>query len=41
MENLNLLCRSGDDFENEIKIVKEISKDINMNFRLEKCEKFV
>ena len=34
MEDLKLLGRSEDDLENEIKIVKAISKDINMNFRL-------
>jgi hypothetical protein len=37
MDSLKLLSRSEDDLENEIKIVKAISKDINMNFVLEKC----
>jgi len=36
MDDLKLLGRNEDDFENEIKIVKTISKDINMNFRLGK-----
>ena len=35
MDELKLLSRSEDDLENEIKIVKAISKDINMNFGLE------
>jgi len=35
-----LLGRSEDDLENEIKIVKAIIKDINMNFGLEKCAKY-
>jgi len=39
MDDLKLLGRSGDDLENEIKIVKAISKYINTNFRLEKCAK--
>jgi len=39
MDDLKLIGRSEDDLENEIKIVKAISKDINMNFRLEKCAK--
>ena len=34
---MKLLGRNGDDFENKIKIEKAISKDINMNFGLEKC----
>ena len=33
MDDLKLLGRN----ENEIKIVQTISKDINMNFGLEKC----
>jgi hypothetical protein len=37
MDDLKLLSRSEDDWENEIKIMKAISKDINMNFGLEKC----
>jgi hypothetical protein len=36
MDGLKLLSRNQDDLENEIKIVKAISKD-NMNFGLEKC----
>ena len=36
-DELKLLGRSEDDLENEIKIAKAISKDINMNFGLEKC----
>jgi hypothetical protein len=39
MDDLKLLGRSEDDSENEIKIVKAIGKDINMNFGLEKCAK--
>ena len=35
--DLKLLGRKEDDLENEIKIVKAISKDINMNFGLGKC----
>ena len=35
-DDLKLLGRNEDDLENEIKIVKAISKDINMNFGLEK-----
>jgi len=35
MDDWNLLGRNGDDLENEIKIVKAINKDINMNFGLE------
>ena len=37
MNDLKLLHRNEDDLENEIKIVKAIRKDINMNFGLEKC----
>jgi hypothetical protein len=37
MDDLKLRCRSEDDLENEIKIVKAISKHINMNFVLENC----
>jgi hypothetical protein len=39
MDDLKLLSGSEEDLENEIKIVKAISKDINMNFGLEKCAK--
>jgi hypothetical protein len=37
MDDLKLLGRNEDDLENEIKIVKAIIKDINMNFGLGKC----
>ena len=37
MGDLKLLGRSESDSKNEIKIVQRISKDINMNFGLEKC----
>jgi hypothetical protein len=37
MDDLKLLGRSENDLQNEIKIVQTISKDINMNFGLEKC----
>jgi len=37
MDDLKLLGRSENDLKNEIKIVQTISKDINMNFGLEKC----
>jgi hypothetical protein len=36
---LKLLSTSEEDLENEIKIMKAISKDANMNFGLEKCAK--
>jgi hypothetical protein len=36
---INHLLYTYTDLENEIKIVKAISKDINMNFGLEKCAK--
>ena len=39
MDDLKLLGRNENDFKNEIKIVETISKDINMNFGLEKCER--
>jgi hypothetical protein len=39
LDDLRLLSRSEKDLENEIKIVKAISKDINMNFGFEKCAK--
>jgi len=38
-DDLKLLCRNKDDLANEIKIVNAISKDINMNFGLEKHAK--
>jgi len=37
MDDLKLLGRNENDLKNEIKIVQTISKDINMNFSLEKC----
>jgi hypothetical protein len=39
MDGLKLPGRTEDDLENEIKIVNPISRDINMNFGLEKCAK--
>ena len=37
MDDLKLLGRNEDDLKNVIKTVQTISKDINMNFGLEKC----
>ena len=37
MDDLKLLGRNENDLKNELKIVQTISKDINMNFGLEKC----
>jgi hypothetical protein len=37
MDDLKLLDRNEIDLQNEIKIVQAISKDMNMNFGLEKC----
>ena len=37
MDDSKLLGRNENDLKNEIKIVQTISKDINMNFGLEKC----
>ena len=37
MDDLKLLGRNENDLENEIKIAQTISRDINMNFGLEKC----
>jgi hypothetical protein len=37
MDNLKLLGINEDDLENEIKIVKAITKVINMNFGLGNC----
>jgi len=37
MDDLKLLGRSESDLKNEIKIVRTISKDINMSFDSEKC----
>ena len=39
MDDLKLLGRNENDLKNEIKIVRTISKDINMNFGLKKCAK--
>jgi hypothetical protein len=39
MDDLKLLNKSEEELENEINIVKAISKDINMNFGFEKCAK--
>jgi hypothetical protein len=36
-DDLKPLGRNENDLQNEIKIVQVISKDINMNFGLEKC----
>jgi len=36
-DDLKLPGRNEDDLKNEMKIVQTISKDINMNFDLEKC----
>jgi hypothetical protein len=37
IDDLKLLGRNENDLKNEIKIVQTISKDINMNFGIEKC----
>ena len=37
MDDLKMLSRNENDLKNEIKIVHTISKDLNMNFCLEKC----
>ena len=37
MDDLQLLGRSENELKNEMKIVQTISKDMNMNFGLEKC----
>ena len=37
MDDLKLLGRNENDLKNEIKIAHTISKDLNMNFGLEKC----
>ena len=39
MDDLKLLGRNENDLKNEIKIVHTISKDLNMNFGLERCAK--
>ena len=37
MDDLKLLGRNENELKNEMKIVQTISKDINMNFGLQKC----
>jgi len=37
MDDLELLRRNENDVKNEMKIVQTISKNMNMNFGLEKC----
>ena len=37
IDDLKSLGRNENDLKNEIKLVQTISKDINMNFGLEKC----
>jgi len=37
MDDLKLLGRNENELKNEMKIVQTISKDMNMNFGLEKC----
>jgi len=37
MNDLKLPVRDEDELDNEIKIVKAIGKDINMNFVLKNC----
>ena len=37
MDDLKLLGRNENELKNELKIVQTISKDMNMNFGLEKC----
>ena len=37
MDDLKLFGRNKNDLKNEMKIVQTISRDINMNFGLEKC----
>ena len=37
MDDLKLLGRNENELKNEMKIVKTVSKDMNMNFGLEKC----
>ena len=37
MDGLKLLVRDEDQLQNEIKVVKAIGKDINMNFVLKNC----
>ena len=41
MDDLKLLGRNENELKNEMKIVQTISKDMNMNFGLEKCAKYV
>ena len=37
MDDLKFLGRNENDLKNEIEVVQTVSKDINMNFGLEKC----
>ena len=37
MNELKLLVRNEDEVENEIKIVKTINTEVNMNFVLKNC----
>ena len=37
MDELKLLGRNENELKNEMKIVQTVSKDMNMNFGLEKC----
>ena len=37
MDDLTLLGRNENDLKSEMKIVQTVSKDVNMNFGLEKC----
>ena len=37
MDDLKLLGRNENELKNEKKIVRTVSKDINMNFGLDKC----
>ena len=39
VDDLKLPGRSDEDLENEIKILKTLSKDINITFGLQKCSK--
>ena len=41
MDDLKLLGRIEDDFENEINIVKATGKDINMTFGVESMQEYV
>jgi len=41
MDDLKLLGRNKNDLKNEIKVVHTISKDLNLNFRLENVQVYV